>query len=125
MDNDDAQTWRDIRYFTSRLLFHAGVLPADLVAMLQEYESELDNASPTRWVGMGSAAQHEQLARKIGQWITDGEWQPGACLDLSLDKRYWAQAPENVTSALRFLAVRGEIILRGGKYYVRSCNENS
>jgi hypothetical protein len=126
MIDNDAQTWRDIRYFTSRLLFHAGVLPPDLSAMLQEYQSELDNASPGRWASIGSPSRYDDLARRISQSITDVEWPPGTCLDWSLDKRYcWAETRENVMSALQLLAVRGELVLKCGEYYVRSCGENS
>lgn len=126
MNNNDAQTWRDVKYFTSRLLLHAGVLPGDLAAMLQVYESELGNASPGRWAGLGTPSQYEHLAGQIGQSITDGEWPPGTCLDWSLDKRYcWAQTREKVMGALELLAVRGELVQKCGKYYVRSRDESS
>jgi hypothetical protein len=126
MNDDDAQAWRDTRYFTSRLLFHAGVLPPDLAAMLQKYVSELDDTSPGRWDSIGNPAQYNDLARRISQQITDGEWPPGKCLDSSLDKRYcWAETRENVLSALQLLAVRGELVLKCGDYYVKAHNESS
>jgi len=126
MDGDDAQTLRDVRYFTSRLLLHAGILPSDLAAMLQEYEAELDNASLGRWASMGNPAQYDDLAQQIARSITDGELLPGTRLDWSLNRRYcWAQTRENVMSALQLLAVRGELVLKSGKYYVRSRGESS
>jgi hypothetical protein len=126
MNDNDAQAWRDTRYFTSRLLFHIGVLPPDLTAMLQEFESELGDASPGRWDGIGNPAQYDDLARRISQQITDGEWAPGTCLDWSLDNRYcWAETRENVMSALQLLAVRGEVVLKCGDYYVKANNESS
>jgi hypothetical protein len=126
MNGSDAQALRDIKYFTSKLLAHADVLPPDLTVMLKEYQSELDNASPGRWVSIGSPSRYDDLARRISQSITDGEWPPGTCLDWSLDKRYcWVETRENVMSALQLLAVRGELVLKCGEYYVRSCRENS
>jgi hypothetical protein len=126
MNDNDAQAWRDTRYFTSRLLLHFGVLPPDLTMMLQEFESELASASPGRWDGIGNPAQHDDLAGRISQQITDGEWSPGTCLDWSRDKRYcWAETRENVMSALQLLAVRGELALKRGNYYVKARNENS
>jgi hypothetical protein len=126
MNDDDAQAWRDTRYFTSRLLFHIGVLPPDLTAMLQEFESELASTSPGRWDGIGNPAQYDDLAGRISQQITDEEWPPGTCLDWSRDKRYcWAETRENVMSALQLLAVRGELALKCGDYYVKARNENS
>lgn len=126
MDDDDAQILRDVRYFTSRLLLHAGVLPSDLAAMLQGYEAELENASRQRWADMGTPAQHDALARQIGQSITDGEWPSGTQMKWSLDRRYCrAQTRENVMGALQLLAIRGEAILDLGKYHVRSRGESS
>jgi hypothetical protein len=126
MNDNDAQAWRDTRYFTSRLLLHFGVLPPDLTIMLQEFEAELASASPGRWDGMGNPAQYDDLAGRISQQITDGEWPPGTCLDWSRDKRYcWAETRENVMSALQLLAVRGELALKCGHYYVKARNENS
>lgn len=119
MDAEDAQTLRDVRYFASRLLLHAGILPSDLVTMLEDYKSELDDDSLGRWVSMGDPAQYADLARRIGQSNTDGEWPPGANLDWPLNKRYgWEQTRETVMNALQLLVIRGELVLKGGKYYV-------
>src|ERR1700722_13568763 len=108
MDAEDAQTLRDVRYFTNRLLLHAGILPSGLVAMLQEYESELDNGSLGRWTSVGKPARYPDLARRIGQLITDGEWAPGTRLDWPVDRRFgWPQSREYVMNALQLLATRG------------------
>jgi len=126
MDADDAQTLRDVRYFTNRLLLHAGILPSDLVAMLQEYESELDDASLGRWTSVGNPSRYTDLARRIGQSITDGEWAPGAQLDWPVDRRFgWPQPREYVMNALQLLATRGELVVKHGNYYVRPRGENS
>ena len=126
MNSNDAQAWRDISYFANRLLAHADVLPPDLAAMLQEYKLELENSSRGRWDGIGDPAQYDDLAFRIGQSIVDGEWPPGTCLDAALDKPYcWATTRENVMSALRLLAIRGELIAGCGKYYVRPRDEGS
>ena len=108
------------------VLEHAGVLPADLALMLKEYELELDNASLERWVSMGNPSQYDDLAARIGRAIANGEWPPGTRLDWSRDKQYcWAQTRENVMRALQLLAVRGELTLKDGNFYVRSHDESS
>ena len=126
MNGDDAQALRELKYFTSRLLEHAGVLPPDLAVMLKEYDLELHNDSPDRWTSVGGVSQYDRLAHRIGQSITDGEWSPGTRLDWSRDKQYcWVQTRENVMSALQLLAIRGELTLKCGNYYVRLGDENS
>jgi hypothetical protein len=126
MNANDAQTWRDISFFTKKLLLHTKVLPPDLIAMLSEYESELDSASPGRWDGVGGTAQYEDLAQHISQSIADGEIPSGTRLEWPLD--YWycrAQTRENIMNALRILAVRGELDRQCEIYYVRLCDGGS
>ena len=126
MNGDDAQALRDLKYFTSRLLEHAGVLPPDLEVMLKEYDLELHNDSLDRWTSVGGVSQYDRLAHRIGQSITDGEWPPGARLDWPINTWYCCnKTRENVMSALRLLAVRGELTLKCGNYYVRSRDESS
>src|ERR1022692_169280 len=126
MNDNDAQTLRDISYFTNRLLDHAEFLPPDLAALLGEYESELGKYSPGRWDGIGNRAQYGELAQCIGQSIADEKWSVGALLDCSLDKWYcWGRTRKNVEGALQPLAVRGELDLKYGRYYVRSRDESS
>jgi hypothetical protein len=95
--------------------------------MLREYASGLDRYSSGRWDGLGSLARCDDgLAQCIGRSIADGEWPAGARLDQSLDKWYFRAHPrENVEGALRLLALRGEIDLRNGLYYVGSRDESS
>jgi hypothetical protein len=126
MNGNDAQTLRDLRFFTDRLLTHAELLPQELAAMLLEYASELGKDSPGRWDGMGNHAQYANLARYISQSIADEQWPAGARLDFSPDPWYCrAQPRENVEGALRLLAVQGEIDLKNGMYYVRSRDDSS
>jgi hypothetical protein len=126
MDGNDAQAWRDIRHFTDRLLDHAEFLPPELAAMLGEYASEMGRGSPGRWDSIGNFAQYGNLARYIGQSIADGEWPVGTRLDRPLDIWYCrVQSRENLEDALQLLAVRGELDLKNGMYYVRSRGESS
>ena len=67
----------------------------------------------------GNPAQCAELARRIGQSLADGEWLPGVHLDWPLNGRYgWEHTRETVLKALQLLAIRGELVLKGGKYYV-------
>jgi len=126
MNGDDAQALRELKCFTSRLLEHAGVLPPDLAVMLKEYDLELHDDSPDRWTSVGGVSQYDKLAHRISQSITDGEWPPGACLDWPINRWYCCnETRESVMSALRLLAVRGELTLKCGNYYVRSRDESS
>jgi hypothetical protein len=126
MNRDDEQTLRDMRHFTRELLKCAGVLPADLAAMLRDYEPQLYRSPPGRWDGIGDAGQSEYLAVCVGQGMTDGEWPEGTCLDASAGHWYaWAQTRASVERALRLLAARGELDLRDGSYCTRARDEDS
>jgi hypothetical protein len=121
---DDEQMLRDMRYFTGELLRHADTLPADLAAMLRDYQSELRDSPPGRWAGMGDLAQGDCLAHRIGQSVTDGEWREGERLDSPAGNwRVRGETPGNFTRALRLLAARGEIVTRDGMYFTRSHDE--
>ena len=126
MNGDDAQTLRDVTYFLRTLLKDADVLPADLAAMLRDYQGELRNSPPGRWSGIGDPAEYEDLAHSMAQSVTDGEWADDERLDDPA--RNWharAQNPSNFDRALQLLAARGDIVTRVGKYYPRPRSERS
>jgi hypothetical protein len=126
VNGDDAQTLRDVTFFLRTLLKDADVLPTDLAAMLRDYQRELRNSPPGRWSGIGDPIEYERLAHRMAQSITDGEWADNARLDDPARNRHaWAQTSSNFQQALRLLSARGEIVMRDGKYYMRSRNENS
>jgi hypothetical protein len=128
MNSADAQTIRDITYFTRALLSYADVLPSGLTTMLQDYESDLNKTSSSgRWQGIGNATLHSATADYIGQSITDGRLPEGKLLDdSSLGKwPYSDKARSVIENALLLVTMRGEVISRFGMYYVRSRNENS
>lgn len=126
MNGDDAQTLRDVTFFLRTLLKDADVLPADLAAMLRDYQRELRNSPPSRWSGIGDPIEYECLAHRVAQSITDREWADHALLDDSTRNRHaWAQTSSNFGRALRLLTARGEIVTRDGRYYPRPCNERS
>ena len=126
MNGDDAQTLRDMTFFLRTLLKDADVLPADLAAMLRDYQRELRNSPPSRWSGIGDPAEYECLAHSMAQSVTDGEWADDERLDDPA--RNWharAQTPANFGRALRLLTARGDIVTRGGRYYMRPRGERS
>jgi hypothetical protein len=126
VNGDDAQTLRDVTFFLHTLLKDADVLPADLAAMLRDYQRELRNSPPSRWSGIGDPIEYECLAHRMAQSITDGEWADNALLDDPTRNRHaWAQTPSNFGRTLRLLTARGEIVTRDGRYYMRSPDERS
>jgi hypothetical protein len=56
MNRDDEQTLREMRLFTRELLKDASVLPADLAAMLRDYEPELRRSPPGRGTASATSA---------------------------------------------------------------------
>lgn len=120
MNLDDEQTLRDMRHFTRELLKHADALPAGLVTMLRDYETDLSSPPSPRWAGIGDAGESESLAARLAQRMTDGRWPGGTPLDDSAnDWQLRSQTPANVDRTLRLLADRGEVTLRNGTYYPR------
>jgi len=126
VNGDDAQTLRDVTFFLRALLKDADVLPADLAAMLRDYQRELRNSPPSRWSGIGDPIEYEDLAHRMAQSVTDAEWADDARLDDPA--RNWharTQTPSNFDRALQLLAARGDIVTRDGKYYTRPRSEPS
>lgn len=124
MNGDDSQTLRDVKHLTGVLLDHADVLPDDLAVMLGDFMLEISNPS-RRWNGIGDPVQDEEVARRIGQWVTDGEWHDGQRLDSPDNWHYRMWSPDKVRRALQLLTARGEIVVKDGGYYMRSHSENS
>jgi hypothetical protein len=126
VNGDDAQTLRDVTFLLRTLLKDADVLPTDLATMLRDYQRELRNSPPRRWSGIGDPIEYECVAHRMAQSITDGEWADDALLDDSTRNRHaWAQMPSNFGRALQLLTARGDIVIRDGRYYMRSRDERS
>jgi hypothetical protein len=130
MDSDDWQTLREINRLTRMLLSHADVLPEGLAGMLRSYAPELacvlsedrvglGSKSSERWKRVGGTAARDALASRMGRSITDGEWPAGKRLDYPPDDWYCkSETRETIIGALQLLAVRGELAVRCGTYYV-------
>jgi hypothetical protein len=130
MNGDDWQALRDINRCAWALLSHAGVLPEGLAAMLQSYASELagvlpegraelGNESSERWERVGDPVARDALASRMGRSITDGEWPAGKRLDCPPGDWYCVnETRATILRALQLLAVRGELAVRFGTYYV-------
>jgi hypothetical protein len=126
VNGDDAQTLRDVTHFAGELLKHAGVLPADLAAMLRDYQSQLRTSPPWKWDGIGDPVGYECLAHRMAQSVTDGEWADGERLDdPATSWRARVEAPATFQRALRLLEARGDIVSTGGGSYTRSRDERS
>lgn len=127
MTGADEQALRDITYFTRELLSYDGVLPSGLTAMLRNFVSELGDMPFSRWLGIGDATEPDLTACYIGQCITDGEFPEGSVLDCCpfIGRYARGKTHDVIESALRLLEVRGEIISRHGRYYVKSSDESS
>jgi hypothetical protein len=131
MNGGDWQALREISSLTRTLLSYAGVLPEGLAAMLQSYASELAGVLPEgkaelgkesseRWERAGDPAARDALANRMGRSITDGEWPAGKRLDCLPGDWYCVnQTRQTIMRALQLLAVRGELAVRYGTYYVK------
>jgi hypothetical protein len=129
MNGDDWQALRETNSRTQALLSHAGLLPEGLAAMLRSYASELAGVLPEgraepgqpsgRWERSGDPAARDALASRMGRSITDGEWLAGQRLDCPPGDWYCVnETCETIMRALQLLAVRGELAVRNGAYYV-------
>lgn len=120
MSAGDSQALRDMSHFLRSLLARADVLPESLVALLREYEGELRYAQPWKLDGIGEDYECEWIANLVAQKITDGEWGDAVPLDDPARNVYArVYAPRSFDRALRLLHARGEVVMTGGRYYVR------
>jgi hypothetical protein len=117
----DRETAHRITWMTEMLLCHGGhVLPAGLRAALREYKRALlAGCAGQQWARTGLATRYGKVADLIVQQITEGQWKPGHRMP-SADYLAAARAekPDTVTRALYILAVRGQLALENGAYYV-------
>jgi len=117
----DRQTAERITWMTDMLISRGGhALPVGLTAALREYKSALLAACANeKWARTGHPTRYGRLADLIGQQIADGEWKPGQRMP---SNRHLAdshdQKQDTVRNALHILAVRGQLALETGSYYV-------
>ena len=117
----ERETAERVTWVTEMLLSRGGhVLPAGLRAALREYKSALlAECSGQRWARTGHATRYGRVADLIGQQIINGQWKPGQRMPSTdyLAARH-AEKPETVGHAFYVLAVRGQLALENGAYYV-------
>lgn len=121
MKTTDRETAERATWLTEMLLSHGGhALPAGLRAALREYKSAfLAECSGQKWARTGYPTRYGRIADLIGQQVTDGQWKPGQRMPSAdyLAARH-AEKPETVGHAFYVLAVRGQLALENGAYYV-------
>jgi DNA-binding transcriptional regulator YhcF (GntR family) len=121
MNVPDREAAHTITWMTEMQLSHGGhALPAGLSAALREYKSALLAACTSeKWARPGHPTRYGRLADLIGQQIADGERKPGERMPSSghLATRH-GEKKDTVTRALHILAVRGQLALETGSYYV-------
>ena len=121
MNVPDLETARRITWMTEMLLSHGGhAMPVGLTAALREYKSALlAECATEKWARPGHPTRYGRLADLIAQQIADGLWKPGQRMP---SDRYFAEKhvmkPATVGRALYVLAVRGQMALETGSYYV-------
>jgi hypothetical protein len=117
----DREAARSITWVTEMLLSYGDqALPTGLKVALREYKSALLIACASeKWASTGQATRYGRLADLIGQQIAQGEFEAGQRMpsDSHLAEIYEMQ-PDTVRNALHVLAVRGQLALEGGSYYV-------
>jgi hypothetical protein len=95
-------------------------LPVGLRAALREYKSAfLAECATEKWARTGHPTRYGKLADLIGQQIANGEWKAGE--RMPSDRRLAARhnvKPSVADNALHILAVRGQLALECGAYYV-------
>jgi Bacterial regulatory proteins, gntR family len=117
----DLETAQRITWMTEMLLSHGGhALPVGLTGALREYKSALlAECTDEKWARPGHPTRYGRLADLIGQQIADGEWKPGERIPSfgRLAANYGVK-PDTARNALHVLAVRGQLTLETGSYYV-------
>ena len=121
MNVPDRETAERITWTTEMLISHGGhALPVGLTAALREYKSTLlAECASEKWARTGQSTRYGRLADLIGQQIADGEWMPGERIPSpeSLAAKH-GERPDTVRNALHVLAVRRQLALETGSYYV-------
>ena len=121
MNVPDRETAHSITWMTEMLLSHGGhALPDGIRAALREYKFALLAACASeKWARTGHPTRYGKLADLIGQEIADGTWKPGERMPSTgyLAARH-DEKKDTVSSALYVLAVRGQLALETGSYYV-------
>lgn len=117
----DRETAKHVTWITEMLITRSGhALPPGLRAALREYKSALlIECSAQQWARPGTATRYGRLADIIGQQVTHGQWKPGQRMPSPghLAEKH-AVRPETAARALYVLAVRGQLALENGAYYV-------
>ena len=117
----DRETARHITWITDGLLSHGGSsLPVGLMAALREYKSAmLAECAHKHWARTGQRTRYGILADLIGQQIMNGEWGPGERMPSAncFAARHTVKR-ETADRAMHILAVRGQLALEFGSYYV-------
>ena len=121
MNVPDRETAERITWTTEMLISHGGhALPVGLTAALREYKSALLAACASeKWARTGHPTRYGRLADLIEQQIAHGEWKPGQRIPSpgNLAAKH-GEKPDTVRNALHVLAVRGQLALETGSYYV-------
>jgi hypothetical protein len=121
MEIPGRETARTIIHMTDMLLLSGGdTLPAGLTVALREYKSALlAECAGEKWARIGYPTRYGITADIIGQQLADGKWKPGERMP-SID--YFAAVHgvkyNTAASAMHVLAVRGQLALENGSYYV-------
>lgn len=117
----DRDTAQRVTWVTEMLLSYGGhAMPVGLRAALREYKSALLAAcAEEKWARARHPGRYGRLADLIAQQVEDGEWKPGQRMPspAHLAKMHDVN-PDTARRALFVLAVRGQLALEAGSYYV-------
>jgi Bacterial regulatory proteins, gntR family len=117
----DRETARTITWMTDMLLTRGQhTLPPGLTAALRHHKTAFLTACATQpWAQPRHRARYAKLADHIAHQITNDQWKPGQ----RLPSPYYLAANchehhDTASRALHILAVRGQIAMEAGAYYV-------